>query len=378
MARQEPAELRALLRERLVVALAPAGWVAAGRGSSFVLAEFVRQLDHEMAATATVGLATSVPDRLPVTLTDLLVGVSYEPLRALWPLLGDRYRLALLHESVSLTERAGEDDDPRQEDEPGLNVASRPEAEAAVDRIAALVLKDGLTVAESFSTREALLMEFGYVDPPVSVQQPAVAILAAAGRFEDARRALGCYRPVTGHRDEDREARRFVRQIGRYIDSRGDASIVPDEPPPSTDDAPERPSVSDAWRHSRARGEAVRAVRAMSSRSGRGELHAALERELTARGLTESPLWLEQTLDHLYDTRADTAQQLAKGAAGAASLASKGIRALREHRPLPNLTPPANSTPKPSLSSNGPTRRYPGCSARPQHSTRGSRDPASG
>jgi len=96
MARQEPAELRALLRECLVVALAPAGWVAAsaGRRSSFVLAVFVRQLDHEMAATVAVGLATSVPDRLPVTLTDLLVGVSYEPLRALWPLLGDRYRLA--------------------------------------------------------------------------------------------------------------------------------------------------------------------------------------------------------------------------------------------------------------------------------------------
>jgi len=107
MARGVAAEMRAVVQGRLGVALAPAGWVAArpSRESSFVLSEFVHPLANDMAATAAVSLASSIPDRLPVRITHLQVGVCYEPLRRLWPLLGDRYRLALLQESVAPDER---------------------------------------------------------------------------------------------------------------------------------------------------------------------------------------------------------------------------------------------------------------------------------
>jgi len=72
----------------------------------------------------------------------------------------------------------------------------------------------------------------------------------------------------------------------------------------------------------------------MSPRTDRAELHAALERELSARGLRESPLWFEQTLDHLHDSRTESAQYVVKGVAIAAGLAIKAIPALREQRPL--------------------------------------------
>jgi hypothetical protein len=78
---------------------------------------------------------------------------------------------------------------------------------------------------------------------------------------------------------------------------------------------------------------------------------ASLERELAARGLSESPLWYEHTLDHLHDTPVERAQQLARGvtaAAGlprgvtaAAGLGVREVRALGAHRPPPDLSPPA-------------------------------------
>jgi hypothetical protein len=68
---------------------------------------------------------------------------------------------------------------------------------------------------------------------------------------------------------------------------------------------------------------------------------ASLERELAARGLSESPLWYEHTLDHLHDTPVERAQQLARGVRAAAGLGVRAVRALREHRPPPDLSPPA-------------------------------------
>jgi hypothetical protein len=100
------------------------------------------------------------------------------------------------------------------------------------------------------------------------------------------------------------------------------------------------PRVSDAWRDARGKREAVGAVRAMSRETHRADLRAALERELAARGLSESPLWIEQTLDHLHDSRAEHARRVARGLQAATDLAFRAIRGLRQHRSPPDLTPP--------------------------------------
>jgi hypothetical protein len=98
----EAAELREQLRGELAARLAPAGWCALdGDGDrSMVLASFVRPLSDEFAATVEYLRALSTPDRPPVRITQPMFGVSYEPLRRLWPLLDDHVRIATLTESV--------------------------------------------------------------------------------------------------------------------------------------------------------------------------------------------------------------------------------------------------------------------------------------
>jgi hypothetical protein len=328
--------MRELLRGRLAAALAPAGWMSASPLPGRSFAGFVRPLSDGMAATASVGIAGSVPDRLPVRVTHLLVGVGYEPLRRLWPLLGAVYHLALLHEEVPLPFPDG---DPNDEDTWSLQVSDAGDADAVAETIAALVLRESPAFVAQYASVDLLLEEFGYrLDG--AVQDRVVALLAAAGRLDEAREALARYRPPSGSRPGNREARQFVHRVGRYIDSGGDPAIVPSEPPPSKFGDSERPSVSELWRHGTARDAAVKAVRVMSPNTSRPELRAALERELASRGLSESPLWFEYTLDHLHDSAADRAELLAKGVRTAAGLAFKGIRALRERRPLPDLSVP--------------------------------------
>jgi len=96
-----------------------------------------------------------------------------------------------------------------------LKVSRVQDAEAAVDTLAGLVLSEGLSVAEPFGSVGRLLKEFGCVEQQGWVDQRAVAVLAAARRFEEARAALARYRPVADYREGDREARRFVHQVGR-------------------------------------------------------------------------------------------------------------------------------------------------------------------
>lgn len=88
--------------------------------------------------------------------------------------------------------------------------------------------------------------------------------------------------------------------------------------------------MSEVWRQGRARDEAVKVVKAMSPDVERAELRAALESELAARRLSESPLWYEQTLDHLHDTPVEQAQTLANGVRAAAGLGFRALRAVRE------------------------------------------------
>ena len=203
--------MRERLGRELAVALAPHARVPATptRVSSFYLAEFVRPLHDDMAATASVGRAGSIPDRLPVWVTHVHVGASYEPLRRLWTLLGDDYRLALIHERVF------PDDSVEPEGDEGrrLKVSSDAEAEAAVDKIAGLVLREAIPFAERYRGVEALLDEFGFDEQKGVVDQRAVAVLAAAGRFEEASAALARYRPTAISRHGEREARRFVHQV---------------------------------------------------------------------------------------------------------------------------------------------------------------------
>lgn len=136
----DAAELRDLLREELGARLAPAGWtpVEGEAGTSSVMAAFIRPLGGEFAATAEVSCASSVPDSLPLRVTYAFVGVSYEPLRRLWPLLG-RFGLSVLAENVHDVD--GDDDDEEEPETWQLEVSSGAQVADAADELAGLILE---------------------------------------------------------------------------------------------------------------------------------------------------------------------------------------------------------------------------------------------
>jgi hypothetical protein len=76
-------ELRELLRDELAARLEPAGWrrVDGLSDDSMKLACFTCPLGEELAATVEYWRAMSVPDRLPVRVSQARIGVSFEPLR---------------------------------------------------------------------------------------------------------------------------------------------------------------------------------------------------------------------------------------------------------------------------------------------------------
>lgn len=268
-----------------------------------MLASLVRPLRDDIAATARIGPAGGVPDRLPVRITDVHVGVSYEPLRRLWPLLGDDYALELVHDRVWPDEPEDEneledelEDDDEDEDEPYerhfLAVSSACWMSSATTR------RRNAWASGRWRCwpRPHAWMRRGRRSRATTRQRP------------DVRRVIA------------RHASSSIRS-GRYIDSGGDPAIVPIQPPPAENATVETPSVSEIWQESRAQREAVRVVKAMGPGTDRAELRLALERELAARGLRENPRWIEQTLDHLHDSRAEQARLLAKGVWTAGDLA---------------------------------------------------------
>ena len=77
-----------------------------------------------------------------------------------------------------------------------------------------------------------------------------------------------------------RDEQRAARQLKRWIDSGGDVTLIPDEPPPPRFERSSLPSMSSLWQQSRATSAAVNAVKRESERKDRAELRAMLEREL--------------------------------------------------------------------------------------------------
>jgi hypothetical protein len=338
--RPDAGEIRAVLRSLFAMSLAPSGWSPAvpASDSPVDLAEFIRPIGGGVVATVEIGCVGREPDRLPVEISQVWVGVGYAPLQRLWPLLGELYRLSLVWEPVW----PPEDDEPsprEDEEEPSLAVSSAADAEAAVAQLTAVVLAQAPAVIEQHGTVEQLLDELRSDREDGSVDERTVALLAAAGRLDEARAELARYRPSTGSSQGDREARRFVHQITRYLDSNGDPALIPSQPPPSRYESLHRKPMAEIWREARARDEAVKAVKRLGAGTGRADRRAALERELAARGLAQDPLWFERTLDRLAASPAEQAQQTVKALVELGRVGLGAIKAIREQR-LPDLTTP--------------------------------------
>ena len=116
-------KLRQLLREQLEQRVAPDGWSVV-ESDPAVLVTFARPFDDAFSAIAEVLAALGVPDRPPVEITNVVVGVSYEPLLRLYAELGEDWGRSALEDpvtvgdpprsriSISLNGKGGSDLDP--------------------------------------------------------------------------------------------------------------------------------------------------------------------------------------------------------------------------------------------------------------------------
>jgi hypothetical protein len=332
----EAAGLRQQLRDELAACLAAAGWSPIdGEGDhSMVLAGFVRPLGGEFAATAEYHCALKMPDRPPVRVTQPMFGVAYEPLRRLWPLLEDHVRIAALTESVG--------DMPERARVCGMEVHTQADVAPVAKQLAVLALERAVAFAERYTSVDALL-EAHRDSESEEVNMVVPALLAAAGRFEEARSALARDRREVDTPEESRRERRFVYQLTRWIDSGGDPALLPSEPPPPRRyEHSERRSATETWREVRARKEAVEAVRQAGSGHDRSELRAMLESELAGRGAGMDPLGVEQAIDQLWTSRGERVRQGAEAlkTLGKIGLGVANVIRTRELPELPDMSVP--------------------------------------
>jgi hypothetical protein len=231
------------------------------------------------------------------------------------------------------------DEDDDHDDGWSVRISSEREIAGAADELAALAIDQGLPFAERHASLDALLDAYGYGDPE-QTSLPVAALLAAANRFDDAEAALAAYRCELSRADE-----RFVRQLRRWIESGGDPSLIPHDPPRRPPALPEMRSVGEVWQQVMSRRAAVEAVKSAGAGRDRDEPRPMLDAELSSRGLTESPLWKERTLDHLYDEPSAGATLDSLRALGRLGLGL--VRAIRGELPDPSppewLRPPARA-----------------------------------
>jgi hypothetical protein len=333
-------ELRGLLRAELTLRLGEAGWGAVDPAASSLseMDAFIRPVSHEFASTLEV--FSSAAPRPPLRVTHVSVGVSYEPLRRLWPLL-DRFGVSVLAEDVRYVEEDGsirDDDDEDDDDDWQLEIVRAGDVPGAADELTRLMLDRALPFAERHASLDALLAEFEGDDPD-DVHPTVPALLAGAGRFDEARAALDRSRPDEGFSDPTRSASRYARQLGRWIDSRGDPALIPASPPPPLVELQPNKSLSQIWRETRAKEDAIAAVKGAGEGRDRDALREMLESELEQHGLSESPLWFEQTLDQLTASSSEQAKHSAEGLKALGRLGLSLVTAIRE-RELPDLSRP--------------------------------------
>jgi hypothetical protein len=303
--------------------------------SNFRLVTFSRALDEQFAATCEIGRSSSIPDRAPVHLTSVMVGVSYEPLRELSPLLA-LYETSVLHEQVWPQATDGSDRDRANS---GLEIATDEEVDAAAEQLAGVIIQRAVPYAEQHADLDLLISQFSEI-PADHARLAAAALQAASGRLQDARMTLTTIGPPDPSEPRRRVYRRAAWQLQRWIDSGGDRSLIPDSLPPDRLRTVPRPSFAEIKAQSRAERAALDEVRTTAAEQPRPQARETLRLALAHHGAHEkSPVWIESQLDHLWDSREDQIVRAAHAIKGLVRFGVGAAKAIRD-RELPDLTRP--------------------------------------
>ena len=253
--RPDAGEVRKLLVAAFRARLEPLGWELLRTDDGFFgLAAFLYPLGEPWAATCEVGQASSHPDRVPVLVTSARVGVSYEPLRRLSPLL-DLYDVSVLSEQVwpeKGSDLAGASTEP-------LEVKTGWDVDRVADRLTGLIVDRAASFGKEHADLDGLLAAVSdgagtYADLAVG------ALQAAAGRSAEAQRSLA---QLTDSeiRGVARKTRRAARQLNRWMDSGGDPSLIPASTPSDRYSRQPSPSFAELRAQSRAERAALSEVR---------------------------------------------------------------------------------------------------------------------
>jgi hypothetical protein len=309
----------------------------------FRLAVFRRRLDEQFTATAKIERASSIPDRPPVRISGVSVGISFEPLRRLSPLL-DHFDDDILSESVWPPIAKTGNNSSR----PALDIGNEEEVERAADTVSAVIFERAVLFAERHASLDSLLATFSGRRGGYSAMTHA-ALLATAGRYEEAREQLA-RRDRSEPSLVDRSTRRAVWQLGRWIDSGGDPALIPSSPPPNPlAYSLNRPSFSEARAATRAQNAALDEVKETARGRPPEQARLMLCDALARHGAPEpAPLWIENQLEHLWDTREDRIVSGFQAIRHVAGLGRGIVKAIRDHDipdfSLPGwLEPPANA-----------------------------------
>lgn len=321
-----------MLREALGSRLAPAGWTSlTEEDGDPSLAGFLRSDGGDIAATAEVSQANVAPDIPELLVSDMSVGVSYEPLRRLSPLLG-QFTLAVLSEEVWPPVR---DDDGVVEP---FMVRDARSAEGLAADLAAVILEEAPTFASRYGSFDSLLHQCSLDGRRGDLRY--AALLAAAGRFDEACTALDTVAPPWDRPAWARQHRRAARQLRRWIESGGNSSLIPASPPPSRFAPYPRVHSADIRAKINARRAAVEEIRRSARGKSREESREMLADALARHGAEQqSPLWIENTLDHLDDSRIEQVQLGFRTLSGLARLGVQAVHAIRNHD-VPDVSPP--------------------------------------
>lgn len=328
-------ELRELLRDELAARLDPAGWHRVdGLGDdSMKLACFTCPLGDEFAATVEYWRVMSVPDRLPVRVSQAMIGVSFEPLRRLWPLLEDQPRVTTVYQGI--------EEMPERVRCARIEVHTHDEIAPVADQLAGIALEHAVAFAEPHASVDAILGALGYGEAgPVNMVVPA--LLAAAGRVEQAREALARYGGEMDLPEQKRRERRFVYQLTRWLDSGRDPSLLPSDPPPRRHKRAGSRAARNIWGEARARKAAVDTVKRDGAGRDRSELRRMLVAEFAQRGVPVDPLDIEQQINQFTTSAAERTRRQVEGLKILGKLGLTVAKAIRKQElpELPDLSIP--------------------------------------
>jgi hypothetical protein len=314
-------ELLGLLRDELTRRLGAAGWAVDvaedTEPGGVMVGVFRRQVTEDFWATIHYLLANwNGAEEVLQICGD--VGVSYFPAYCLWPLLvaGERTEM-----NVDLGELLDPPDawtiantmvDPMI-----VEVQSPADVPEAAEALVEPVLELGVAWAEQHASVDGLLDEYRAGAFRFKGQIESVPmLLAASGRYDEARRELADYLALDRKEVRTREYKRFAYQLNRWLDAGG---VVPDPPTEpvmeSRDFDFQRPSREESKRESQAKREAMGVVRSQAKGKDRAELREMLKAEFARRGVSERPSALELQLDMIQASDTALGRTLASATA---------------------------------------------------------------